>query len=232
MNIYRPSNIEIQTAMQQIRQANPQLGGYIDRAEQILLRFDIFYRNGWRIWSQADATARGESYSVGRDGCACYSYHSGTAPQIDGASFCKHRIALLAYMRILRNNLRDRWIGSDGNAPNIRVLEDYPNTFLAISHSTGAIRCGFGAGMALDFRTAPARDFEPTFATARDAYFFARWLYQAEPIPQPRPDQPRFLPDPTPGKEWQPHWSQDQFNEWLEHGTLPGEVPDWLKDQF
>jgi hypothetical protein len=228
--IYQPHVIEIRATMAQVRSNWPQLGAYADRAEQILLNGDIFYRDGWRVYAASDGI---ESYQLTESGCSCpaAATHNQRTPCINGRAFCKHRIAYLAYLRILRDHLRDRWIGSDGNAPNIHLLRHFPDVYVAIDLRSGETRANEQRTLGVRVRT--ARDGETDFADARSAHAFARWLgEEAQEIPQSRPDRPQFLPDPSPGKQWQPQWSTDQFQEWLETGEVPGAVPAWMKDQI
>jgi len=231
VKIYQPTQADIGHAMSEVRAEFPQLGAYADRAEQIIADGRISFRGGWCVWSQRDTDGT-DFYPVQPFGrCACASYISPRTPTLN------------AYLRILRYHLRHRWIGSADNVPNMRLLKDYPNTFIAIDLHTGQLRTAQDQRLAvaltmLDFAS-------PTFASDRDAHNFAKWLAQAAPVPTRRPDRP---------------WLQDEkdpaiadadilpFDDWIalhgdrfrNNGTrrtasdIPPNwhAPDWMKDRF
>jgi len=243
VRIYQPTQADIGHAMTEVRAEFPQLGAYADRAEQILADGRIFFRGGWCVWSQQDTDGT-QFYRVNPFGaCDCRSYISPRTPTISGYTYCKHMIALNAYMRILRYHLRHRWIGSADNVPNMRLLKDYRNTFIAIDLHTGRLRTAQNQSLFVELTML---DFaSPTFASNRDAHSFARWLAQAAPVPTNRPDR-SWLQNETdpaaadaailPFEEWIALHGETIRNNGTRtkaHNTPASwEQPAWMKDQF
>ncbi|MBV7333470.1 hypothetical protein KFU94_35595 [Chloroflexi bacterium TSY] len=102
--LYHPHLGEIRPLMDQLCDKWPQLYTRAQRAEQILLNHDIVWCDGhWGVHSQS----KDRLYIQEEGLCPCPD-HSRDAPLIEDRRFCKHRIAVAAYLWILRQHLNEQ----------------------------------------------------------------------------------------------------------------------------
>jgi hypothetical protein len=194
----------------------PHLASRIEKAQQSLLDGNvdaIDYR--WRVWSQNN---NGKSYAVStidERACACPDFQQGSAPRAEGRIFCKHLIALAAYVEILKSHLAIRHAGRSQDRQTRELLRLYPNTYLMRIEATAT----------LTNLEQPAIHFQTcwssrgtSFASDADAIIFANWLANARPIPKLEPDHYQVAPAPTGN---QSNWTRQQWQHWYATGETP-----------
>lgn len=113
MLLYQPTPTEITDLMARAAARWPVLASRCAKAADILLNGispdpDFFLKRGvvrWQISSQCKA---GESYSVHANHCLCPDRPPLIVDPIHGSRrFCKHKIAIAAYVRILSTHLQN-----------------------------------------------------------------------------------------------------------------------------
>lgn len=182
--LYRPTPAEITAIIAQGIEKNPTLTSRYRKAEQILLADDLFARSGeWFCTSQSGVPGLpSQAYSV-NGSCSCPDYQHAAA-QVKGHVFCKHKLALEAYRRILNRHLEQRLIGnakfrSDNGrsrlAPNTYLLHLWDSNHIGTHRDNGRVPQALFA-----FRWSP---HGRTFATDADLAAFAGWLATANKLP-------------------------------------------------
>lgn len=178
--LYEPLLEEIQPLMQRAAARWPHLASRVAKAEQLLVERNLTAGATWMVYSQS---GRG-CYTVHTDatprGCTCYDYEA-TAPYAEGRKFCKHLIAVSAYVEIIRCHLPERIQGSDGERNGALRFKHPRNQYLLRIGSSREI-CSEDRRIHFHTRWTPRGQ---TFAGDADAITFATWLASAESLPDP-----------------------------------------------
>jgi hypothetical protein len=124
--IYRPSANEITTIIEQGIAKHPSLTDRYRRAAELLHNDALETINGY--WLCASQSGNSAPYSVNGT-CDCPDYQRQNA-SLHGHIFCKHKLALEAYRRILEGHLARRFIGNTKFRHEAARSRLHPNTYL------------------------------------------------------------------------------------------------------
>ena len=225
--IYQPTPAEITPLMQRARTAWPHMADAVDRAAAILLAGSITTSGShFLVDSQSNPT---QIYSVEttsqnrRASCTCTNFETG-GYIADGRRFCKHTIAVVAYIEILRQQLLPRVCGDSNSRAVRQKLAAHHRIYLMHVSNTTTItnierdRIFFS----ITWANAPGRRAKLTFASAADAITFAHWLHRAEPLP-PAPAIDRYdeaMAKQQAAAEWKVDLTPDQLRRWYDTGSV------------
>lgn len=161
----------------------PGMAARIDRAAALAAAGDV-RRNSDRyviLSSRNDGTG----YALDdHASCTCPDCANG-APQIQGAKFCKHRLAFTLHHRALVEALAARILGQSSRA-NRLLQESHLNTFLLLiagDKGKTALWSDHGGLLARVTWSTPLSAWQP--ATVADKITIETWLDHAAPLPTP-----------------------------------------------
>lgn len=202
MPLYRPTTGEILAIIQQGIDKHPQLRERYQRAAEILHNDHLDVVNGY--WLCASQSRGAAAYSV-NGSCDCADYRNAGAV-VHGRIFCKHKLALEAYRRILEQHLAQRLIGNARFRSDLDRSHAAPHTYLLQLWDTNRL------GSHLDSGRVP----EPvcTFHWSQrgralddmQLAHFAAWLATARALPEPIVDTILADIDPHDYHAWRHHW--------------------------
>lgn len=220
MQIYQAQPHEIKPLMQRGRLAWPHMAKAIDKAEQLLLTHAISAtEDHFIVDSQANPAY---TYRVRTDqayrSCGCPSYATGSYVA-NGRKFCKHLMAVGAYIEILRDHLRPRNAGESANRAVRHKLQ--ANRYAYLMRISGTTTITNIAIPRVYVRTTWGKGNKMAFATNHDAIVFARWLYEAEPLPADEIDRyDQEIARQQAAAEWQVNLTPEQLKRWYDTGSV------------
>ncbi len=217
--LYQAQAEEITPLLLRAHRAWPHMQAPIERAEQLLLTGGITgFKDHFIVDSQSDAT---QVYHVCTDperrSCTCPSYNSG-GYVAGGRTFCKHLIAVSAYVELLHAHLTTRVLGSSDTRWVRQRLNAYPSTYLMRISNTQTITNI--SRQRLFFSVCWARE-RLTFASNQDAIRFAAWLHRAAPLPAESPARyDEALARQQAAAEWQVMLEPAKLQHWYKTGSV------------
>ncbi len=152
------------------------------RAAEILADIERLDWNG-RTWHCESSTSEEMTYTVGFHGCSCPDAGR-TRDLIAGRSFCKHRLALLAYREILAGQIQERCLGTYNGSNDYRRLQMAPNAGLLLDRTGALLYCADY----YDHAPTPLchTQYTPRGNTPKeeiDLWALADWLARADAMP-------------------------------------------------
>lgn len=223
MAIYQPQAHEIMPLMQRARDAWPHMACAIDKAEQIVLTGGITANAGcFIVDSQSDAAYTYQVYTDQHTRrCGCPSYNTG-GYVASGRTFCKHLIAVSAYVEILRAQLKARIYGDSNDRATRQKLQAHRFTYLMRISGTRTV--SNITSPRLFFQTTWGKDNRLAFVSNFDAIRFATWLHGAPPGPDPLPfELDRYdqeIAKQQAAAEWQVELTPEQLKRWYATGSI------------
>lgn len=218
--LYQPVVLEINWLMQRARRAWPHMTAAIDKA-QIILQTQAFAASTDHFLVNAHGEL-GEAYPVSTDiatrGCSCRSFTAG-GYIASGRQFCKHLIAVEAYLELLRDQLRQRLFGDSDQRAVRQKLAAHPRLYLMRISNTPTI-----TNMARDrifFAVRWGERQKLTFGSDRDAITFSHWLALAPKLPEA--DRDRYdseIARQQAAAEWQVNLTPEQLKRWYDTGSV------------
>lgn len=181
--LYSPGFHEIRPLIQRTMDKHPHLKSRAEKAEALLLNFDLRYLDGWQVHSQSEEN---EWYAVNYAGCSCYDHMHGKRNQVDGRTFCKHKIALLAYDEILRNDLNKRIVGNLKFRQERITASHNPDRDLLLDTEQQPQIVTFKADHKFPrsiCRVRVGQNGSYYFGNEACMHEYAAWLYDADPLP-------------------------------------------------
>jgi hypothetical protein len=201
--LYQPTSAEITAIIEQGIAKQPTLSDRYRRAADILNQHNLYTTaDEWFCTSQSQPN---HSYAVNGT-CTCPDYQSAGAA-VQGHIFCKHKLALEAYRRILERHLEQRIIGNAKFRSDRELSRLSPNTYLPQLWETNQLgshsQHGQLAKPVCAFRWSPRGR---TFASDADLARFATWLATAHALPTSVPDAMATDADLMDYHAWHHHW--------------------------
>ena len=224
--IYQPTPDEITPLMQRARTAWPHMAEAVDRAEALLLANSISTGpDSFFVDSQSNPAQIYKVHTEGqnrRANCSCTSFEVG-GYIADGRRFCKHTIAVVAYIEILRQQLVPRLCGDSNSRAVRQKLAAHHRVYLMhISNTTTVTNIERDRiFFSVTWAGAPGRSPKLTFASAADAITFAQWLHRAEPLPTASASQyDEAIAKQQAAAEWKVDLTPEQLRRWYDTGSV------------
>jgi len=221
--LYQPEFSEIEDVVQRSAVRFPFLTDRWARAAALLAavnRYFLWDGECWRCGSQA---APHTSYLLDLHSCSCRDWQDAGAT-IDGVAYCKHKLALLAYSRILGQQLDARTLGVYGGRADLERLRRRPNSGVLFTRQAAP---GLALYAADRYDHIPTRLCAVRYtaqgnvpAAEADLFACATWLAQAAPPPPTYEPAPPGWDSPD-ACEWRAQMGGADFRRWLTSGVLP-----------
>jgi len=221
--LYQPTSAEIDAVARSSVERFPFLASRWTRAAAILDAVNRSLSWDGESWRCSSQTADCRNYPLDLHSCACRDCQEAGAT-VKGIAFCKHKLALHGYRRILGQQIDARTLGVYSGRADLDRLRSRPNNGLLFTQRAAP---GLALYLADRYDHIPTRLCAVRYTaqgnvpdTEADLFASASWLAQAVPLPPVYEPAPAGWDDPV-AREWQPQMSTADFQRWLATGVLP-----------